>query len=448
MTKFTRTFFVGVSVAVLSVVLLWAQTRVQIATPNQQTGYSVGFAYSDTANPTTGPLYNGEPNIVLNGGADGGPIVRIYDGINAAWQHIAGEYGAGEFIVFEGATADAFETTLTVVDPTGDTTIALPSDNATWAGTGYVVVSNLATNAPDAANSIWGESNSLHFEGATANDFENALQSANPVVSDANFLMPNNDAEGAGPNIYSLIFSILDTNALDVADSVWFEANDIWFEGATANAFEIVITAEDATVGVQNQLIPDRAVADSFYFTTTHDGEITASQFFLPTQAGLPADAAAAAEDALAADLDMVCYRAFLPYPMTLTEATIYEYAVGAGAGTYMGLGVYEDDDAGALLSVGSTVYAADGAALVVDMTDVDLFPGWYRWCGCQQTVANQDWLGIAQTAVVTAVYNETVSELRYGQGADCTGNAVAPAATGALASTAESMFVAHFTTQ
>ena len=38
-------------------------------------------------------------------------------------------------IVFEGATADAFETTLTVVDPTADRTITLPNATTTLVGT-------------------------------------------------------------------------------------------------------------------------------------------------------------------------------------------------------------------------------------------------------------------------------------------------------------------------
>jgi hypothetical protein len=36
-------------------------------------------------------------------------------------------------IVFEGATADAFETTLTVTDPTADRTITLPNTSGTVA---------------------------------------------------------------------------------------------------------------------------------------------------------------------------------------------------------------------------------------------------------------------------------------------------------------------------
>ena len=43
-------------------------------------------------------------------------------------------------IIFEGATADAFETTLIVTDPTADRTITLPNSSGTVALTSDVVV--------------------------------------------------------------------------------------------------------------------------------------------------------------------------------------------------------------------------------------------------------------------------------------------------------------------
>ena len=43
-------------------------------------------------------------------------------------------------IVFEGATANAFETTLTVTDPTADRTITLPNTSGTVALTSDVVL--------------------------------------------------------------------------------------------------------------------------------------------------------------------------------------------------------------------------------------------------------------------------------------------------------------------
>ena len=42
----------------------------------------------------------------------------------------------GSSIVFEGATADAFETTVTVVDPTADRTITIPNETGTMLTTG------------------------------------------------------------------------------------------------------------------------------------------------------------------------------------------------------------------------------------------------------------------------------------------------------------------------
>ena len=45
-------------------------------------------------------------------------------------------------IVFEGATADDFETTLTVVDPTADRTITIPNESGT-----LITSTGAATNA-------------------------------------------------------------------------------------------------------------------------------------------------------------------------------------------------------------------------------------------------------------------------------------------------------------
>lgn len=52
-------------------------------------------------------------------------------------------------IVFEGATADAFETTLTVTDPTADRTITLPDSTGTVALTSGVINNTLTTTTGD-----------------------------------------------------------------------------------------------------------------------------------------------------------------------------------------------------------------------------------------------------------------------------------------------------------
>lgn len=85
-------------------------------------------------------------------------------------------YGTSNALTFEGATADAYETSVTVVDPTADRTVTLPD------ATGTVMLSTLATNAPDAANSVTGASNGLVFEGATANAYETTLTVVDPTA--------------------------------------------------------------------------------------------------------------------------------------------------------------------------------------------------------------------------------------------------------------------------
>ena len=49
-------------------------------------------------------------------------------------------------------------------------------------GPGTVVVSSLATNAVDAANSVTGASNAWVFEGATANEFETVFAPVDPTA--------------------------------------------------------------------------------------------------------------------------------------------------------------------------------------------------------------------------------------------------------------------------
>lgn len=93
----------------------------------------------------------------------------------------------GSSLILEGATEDAFETTITVTDPTADTTVTI-ADGAT----GSVMVSSLATNAPDVANSVTGASNAILYEG-TADAFETSL-TATDATADRTITLP--DATG------------------------------------------------------------------------------------------------------------------------------------------------------------------------------------------------------------------------------------------------------------
>lgn len=99
------------------------------------------------------------------------------DVANSVWH-------ASNAVVYEGATADTFETSLVSVDPTADQTISLPN------GTGAVLLSTLTTNVADAANSIWGVSNGLNFEGTTADANETTLTVTDPTA-DRTITFPN-----------------------------------------------------------------------------------------------------------------------------------------------------------------------------------------------------------------------------------------------------------------
>ena len=81
--------------------------------------------------------------------------------------------------VLEGDTADANEITIGVVEPTADVTYLFPDDAA---ATYIVMTSTLATNNSTAANSVIGVSNGLRFEGATADASETTLTLTDPTA--------------------------------------------------------------------------------------------------------------------------------------------------------------------------------------------------------------------------------------------------------------------------
>ena len=74
--------------------------------------------------------------------------------------------GAADTIIFEGATADGFETTLTVTDPTADRTITLPNVTGTvitTGDTGTVDATMLAANSVDSSELVDGSIDASHI---------------------------------------------------------------------------------------------------------------------------------------------------------------------------------------------------------------------------------------------------------------------------------------------
>ena len=136
-------------------------------------------------------------------------------------------------IIFEGATADAHETTLTIVDPTADRTINLPNQSGTVPV--LAAASNTAiTSTPDELNIldgatvVVGEINALDL-GSTA--------VGTAIASKAVILDSNKDYTGIRN---FTITGELDAGSLDISGDAdidgTLEADAITVNGATLNS--------------------------------------------------------------------------------------------------------------------------------------------------------------------------------------------------------------------
>jgi hypothetical protein len=136
-------------------------------------------------------------------------------------------------IVFEGATADGFELTIQPVDPTADYTALFPDMDANWS----FVASTLTTNAQGVANSVWGASNSLVFEGATANDFEGSLTVTDPTA-DRTYTFPNYTG-----TVAMTTFANLGTWSIaDAGSATSLTMRDVPAAGTANDLFELDVT--------------------------------------------------------------------------------------------------------------------------------------------------------------------------------------------------------------
>jgi hypothetical protein len=83
----------------------------------------------------------------------------------------------GSSIILEGSTANAHETTLTVTDPTEDRTITFPNATGTVA-----LAENVAALSGATFTGNISVPTAITFEGATANDFETTIQVTDPTA--------------------------------------------------------------------------------------------------------------------------------------------------------------------------------------------------------------------------------------------------------------------------
>jgi hypothetical protein len=172
----------------------------------------------------------------------------------------------GESIVFEGATADDYETTVTVTDPTADRTITLPN------ATGTVVLK-------DTTDTLTNKSVSL-----TTNTVTGTLAEFNTALSDADF------ATLAGTETLSN-----KTLTSPTVSGLYLSDGSIVVEGATANDHETTLQftdpTEDRTITFKNESGTVAFTADipslSGYVTESGTQTLTNKTLTSPLVSGL-----------------------------------------------------------------------------------------------------------------------------------------------------------------
>ena len=150
-------------------------------------------------------------------------------------------------VIFEGSTADAYETTLTVIDPTADRTITLPNVSGTVLTSGNLDAITAVTGATITSPTITGavfNDGSVVFEGTTTDAFETTLVITDPTADRA---ITFQDATGTVVLRDSTDTLTNKTLTSPVVSGLTLSDASIILEGATADNFETTLTVADPT---------------------------------------------------------------------------------------------------------------------------------------------------------------------------------------------------------
>ena len=166
---------------------------------------------------------------VINGGTFSGSFTGTMDVTGTVFT------GASPF-VFEGATDDAYETTLTITDPTADRTLTMPDATDTLIGKATTdTLSNKSFDFGGTGNSITG----------SLSEWNAALQGDSFASLTGSETLENKTL--TSPVINGGTFSGSFTGTMDITATVLTSANPFVFEGASDDAHETTWAFTDPT---------------------------------------------------------------------------------------------------------------------------------------------------------------------------------------------------------
>ena len=223
----------------------------------------------------------------INGGTFSGTFTGTMD--------ITGSVLSGASpLVFEGATADAYETTLALVDPTADRVVTMPNATDTLIGKATTdTISNKSFDFGGSGNSITG----------SLAEFNSALQSDSFASLTGSETLTNKTF--TSPTINGGTFSGSFTGTMNITGTVLSGASPLVFEGASDDAYETTWTftdpTADRTITVPNatDTLIGKATTDTFTNKTIDLGSNTLTASLAEFNSALQSDSFATLADSL-----------------------------------------------------------------------------------------------------------------------------------------------------